>query len=470
MKHLPLSLLLLLCGCAAVGPEAEIPVSAEEVHLFTSDDGHEIDSLANWWQQFNDPVLSDLIEQGLARSPSVDAALATLRAARATREGAEAEYYPQFTADGSYTWSRAWGNQATHKWNRNLSASLDATWEIDIFGGVRRSVEQAEAQEARLAYSLQDVRVSLTAEIASAYVAVRRYQTQIVIAKANLALQEHNVELVKKRHTNGDVIRYDVVTAEAQAARTRALLPQYEQNFNDALLKLDWLTGSTPYANRDRIAETEDTMQLPDAPPKVLPAELLRRRADIRMAETDILAQTAAVGIAQAELYPKFSIGGAIGISSPDLSPWDSYTRSVSFGPSLRWNLFGFGYWQRRIDAAKETLQATLADYRNTVLDAYRESEAAWIAYHRETERTAPLLDTERFCSEAFDIAKKRYEIGDIAIDDVITQQGNLLTAQESVVSHRAQRMDNLITLYRALGGGWTDETPEDEVASTETP
>ena len=466
-RAVPVALLLLLAGCTAVGPEMQTPNTPEATQLFASDAGLEVASLANWWRQFNDPVLNALIEQGLAASPTVDAALARLRAARAEREGSEANFYPQFTANGNYVWSRNWGNAQSNGWNRRLSASVDASWEIDIFGGLRRSLEQAAAREARLAYSLQDVRVSLAAEIASTYVAVRRYEGQIAIAEANLALQERNVELVKKRHSSGDVIRYDVVTAEAQAARTRASLPQYRKNLIDASLKLDWLTGQAPYAHKAKIAETQDTMHLPELPPKAIPSELLRRRADIRMAEADIAAQTAAVGVTEAELYPKFSIGGSIGVSSPDLTPWESYTRSINFGPSVRWNLFSFGYWQRRVEAAKATLDATVADYCNTVLDAYRESESAWVTYHREIERTPALLDAERFCREALSIAEKRYDLGDIAIDDVITQQSLLLSAQENIVAHRAQLFDNAISLYRSLGGGWTDEH---EPAEGETP
>lgn len=457
----PAILLMLLCGCAAVGPDAQLPEAPQAEHLFATENGLEADNLAHWWRQFNDPVLVELVEQGLATAPSVDAALARLRAARAERESVDATFYPQFSADGSYRWSRAWGARDSEGWNRNLSASVDASWEIDIFGGLRRSAERAEAQEAKLAYTLQEVRVSLAAEIAAAYVAVRRYEGQVAIAEANLALQERNVELVKKRHVNGDVIRYDVVSAEAQAARTRASLPQHRKNLMDAALRLDWLTGNPPYTFKARLTETQDVMHLPEMPPKTLPAELLRRRADIRIAESDILAQTAAIGVAEAELYPKFSISGTIGLSSPDLSPWDSYTREIGFGPSFRWNLFGFGYWRRRVEAAKATLEATVADYRDAVLDAYRETEAAWIAYHREIERTNPLLDAERFCREALQIAEKRYEFGDITIDDVITQQGLLLSAQENLVAHRAQLFDNAITLYRTLGGGWTDETSE---------
>ena len=463
MKQIPpLVLLLLLAGCAAVGPEIQTPQSPEATQLFTTHEGVEMTSIAHWWRQFNDPVLNQLIEQGLATAPTVSSALARLRSARAEREGAETKFYPTFSANGNYRKDRSWGKNDSG-WNDQHSASMNASWEIDIFGGVRRSVEQAEAREAQLAYTLQEVRVSLAAEIAAAYVSVRRYESQIAIAEANLALQERNVELVKKRHISGDVIRYDVVSAEAQAARTRASLPQYRQNLTQAALILDQLTGNVPYTNQVKIAETQDVMHLPELPPKVVASELLRRRADVRIAEMTIAERTAGVGVATAELYPKFSISGTIGISSPDLTPWESYTRQLSFGPSFTWNLFSFGYWQRRIDAQKELLEASVADYCDTVLKAYQESEAAWIAYHREIERTVPLLDAERFCREALKIAEKRYDLGDIAIDDVITQQSLLLSAQENLVAHRAQLFTNAIALYRTLGGGWSDETTQPE-------
>ncbi len=453
-------LLLLLAGCSAVGPDYERPTAPEVTAPLFAGEGIEAESLVDWWETFRDPVLNQLIAKGLDTAPTVEAAIARLRAARAMREKTEADFLPQFTADGNYTWSRSWGAKATDGWNDNLGASVDAGWEIDIFGGVRRSLEKAMANEARLAYSLQEVRVSLAAEIATAYVEVRRYAAQVAIAESNLELQKKNLRLVRQRFENGDIPGYDLATAEAQVARTTAAIPQLHHNLTAAQLKLDWLTGQAPYATRPLLTETQDTMALPELSPKALPNDLLRRRADIRMAEMDIMGQTAAVGIATAELYPRFTLGGSIGISSPDLSPWSAYTRTINFGPSVRWNIFGFGTWQKQIDSAKATLDATLADYRDTVLQAYKEAETAWDACHRESERTNALTRAEKHCSDALRIANKLYEFGEKDIDDVLTQQANLLTAQEAIVTHRATLFTNTITLYRALGGGWADATP----------
>ncbi len=459
-------LMLLLAGCAAVGPDYERPEAPKaDTELFVGD-GVEADTLAYWWRGFQDPVLTELVEQGLRSAPSVEAALARLRAARATREGTEAGFWPQFTADGSYTWSRGWGGgDRTSGWDKRIGASADARWEIDIFGGVRRSVEKAVAEEAALAYTLQDVRVSLAAEIASAYVAVRRCVALVDIAEENLALQERNAEIAQKRYEVGDVTRYDVATAQAQVARTKASIPTLKQDLTAAQLELDWLTGQAPYATQPKMAETQDTMSLPDLAPKTVPNDLLRRRADIRIAEENVHAQTAAIGVATAALYPTFSLGGTIGISSPDLSPWSSYTRSVSFGPSLGWNIFGFGTWRKQVESAKATLEATVAEYRDTVLQAYQEAETAWNACLREAERTTALQEAERNTARALSIADTLYTNGEKDIEDMLTQQANLLSAQENLVTHRATLFTNAITLYRALGGGWSDEATASEAA-----
>ena len=469
MKRLPVhALALLLAGCAAVGPDYAPPEAPEATHeLFAGNGLGGNASLARWWEWFNDPLLVELIDQGLANAPTVESAIASLRAQRALRESAEADFWPHFTASGAYEWGRAWGRNATG-WEDSLSARGDASWEIDIFGGVRRAVEQQFAAEARLAYSLQDIRVSLAAEIALAYVEIRQYAAQVNIAEANLALQEKTAAVIRQRANAGIVPRYDVVAAEAQTATTRASIPTLRKNLIAAQLRLDWLTGQAPYATQARMRETFDLMSLPELSPKFLPNELLRRRADVRMAEEDVRAQTAAVGVAMAELYPRLTLGGSVGLSSPDLSPWDSYTRNLSFGPSFSWNLFGFGLWRKRVESAKLTLEATLADYRDTVLNAYQEAESAWDACRREAERTQALEDAEGYSAEALRIANQLYENGEITVDDVLTRQSSLLSAQEALVNHRAQLFSNAITLYRAFGGGWADETPQDAAANAD--
>jgi outer membrane protein TolC len=207
------------------------------------------------------------------------------------------------------------------------------------------------------------------------------------------------------------------------------------------------------------MAATKDAMTVPKHLPRTSnPNELLRRRADIRVAEATIHAQTAAVGIATAELYPKFSLSGTIGVSAPDLTPLDDYTRTISFGPSASWNIFGFGFWESQIAAQEATLKATVADYKNTVLQAYQETETFWHACLNEISRHDDLAIAESATSRALDVADRRYDLGEADIEDVLTQQSNLLIAQENIVVHRANIFNHIINLYRSLGGGWSDE------------
>jgi NodT family efflux transporter outer membrane factor (OMF) lipoprotein len=461
MKASPIFLaFLFLAGCTAVGPNYTPPTPPEVTTDILVGEDPEMTTLAKWWEHFNDPVLTQLIQQGLETSPSLEAALERLRSARASREGAESNYYPIFTADGSYTWSRQWnGGTETKGWNDRVGGNVNARWEIDIFGGVRRAVEQAAAREEQLAYTLQDLRVSLIAEIATAYVDVRRYAEQVRIAEHNLALQERSTRRTKLKVDNGDIPPYDYYSSEAQVARTRASIPTIKQNLQAAQLRLDWLTGNVPYATQPLMAATKDAMTVPKHLPRTSnPNELLRRRADIRVAEATIHAQTAAVGIATAELYPKFSLSGTIGVSAPDLTPLDDYTRTISFGPSASWNIFGFGFWESQIAAQEATLKATVADYKNTVLQAYQETETFWHACLNEISRHDDLAIAESATSRALDVADRRYDLGEADIEDVLTQQSNLLIAQENIVVHRANIFNHIINLYRSLGGGWSDE------------
>ncbi len=451
-------LLMLMAGGCMVGPDYQPPEAPQTATEIFVGEAPEVETLAEWWQIFHDSVLTDLIARGIAAAPTVEAARERLRAARAQREQTEAEFWPKFTSSGAYTFSRSWdGKESSKGWNKRIGASVDAQWELDLFGKVRRSQERAEAEEEQLAYSLQDVRVSLAAEIASAYVDARRYAAQIDIAEANLALQERNLGRVRKRCESGDAPRYDLYSAEAQVSRTRASLPVLYQSLNQTQLLLDRLCGLTPYATRDRLMEALDTMELPTDVPRIPQNDLLRRRADVRMAEAAIHAQTAAVGVAEAALYPSFSLSGSLGLSSPDLAPWSSYTRTLSLGPSFSWNIFAFGYWQKQVESAKATLLATVADYRDTVLKAYQEAETAWTAYRHEAARAQDLQRTEQACRQALDVADKLYELGEKDIEDVLSQQSALLTAQEALVSHRADLFADMITLYKALGGGWAD-------------
>lgn len=459
-RSLPFALFLTCLGCTAVGPDYVAPETPAPTTPLLASDDEGITTLLNWWTHFNDPLLTEVITLGLQNSPTIEAARQRLRASRSSRESVEASYYPKFTAGGSYIWSRNWdGANPSDDWNKNFNASADARWEIDLFGSLQRSVEQAVAREEQLAYTLEDARVSLAAEIATAYVDMRRQMQQLKIAEENLALQERSRQRLKRMADLGDIPPYDFYSSEAQVARTRASIPNLRQNLLAAQLRLDLLTGQPPYAMKERFLGTEDQMTFPEKLPIRLPNEILRARADVRSAEAAVRAQTAAIGIATAEIYPKLSLSGNIGVSSPSLTSWSDVSKNLSLGPSLSWNLFSFGYWRNRIAAEEATLQATIADYTNTVLQAYQEAETAWNAYHNERQRSADLTLTRDATQKALDAAERRYEFGYTDIENVLTQQSNLLSAQENLITHRATAFNHLIALYKSLGGGWSENT-----------
>lgn len=450
---------IVLAGCT-VGPDYVAPNAPDAGEaMFAGGGNADAFSLASWWERLGDPLLNRLIADALAASPTVEAATARLRSSRALRLKTEAGFWPQITANGGYAWNRSWGEERTSGWNHKLTASGDAAWELDLFGGISRSVEQAEAQERQQAYSLEEVRITLTAETAMAYIAVREAQARLRVAEENLALQKRNAGITRQRAKAGTATRYDLATARAQVARVEATLPQLRQTILENMLQLDYLTGRAPYASREDLETLPDALVQPGIP-KRIPNDLLRRRADIRMAEEDVHAKTAAVGIAEAAIYPTLSLSGNIGISAPDLGPLQDYTRSLGFGPSVRWNVFGFGTWRRQIESAQELLKASVADYTDTVLNAYREAETAWQDCLNEVERTDALTRSEQQSSLAYDIALQIYKAGESDFSEVIVQQGNLLTAREQLTIHHYQLLSNAVTFYKALGGGW-DELPE---------
>ncbi len=459
MKRLSLFLLTGLLGGCAVGPTYQTPEVTTPVtsQLFAAEDETAVTTLADWWTSFQDPLLTQYVREGLKASPTLEAALARLRASRAQREGKEGSYWPQITANGGYTWSRSWGARETSGWEKGLSAGADAAWELDLFGSVTHGVEQLVAAEAIQFYSMQDLRVSLAAEIATAYVNVRRYQTQLRIAEANLINQRRNADIARQRSKAGTATQYDYATALAQLARVEAALSQGRQRVVEAMLQLDYLTGKLPYATKSELESSQDTM-IPAGVPKTLANDLLRRRADLRAAEANIRQQTAAVGSAKANLYPKFRLSGNIGLSSPDLTPWDDYTRSVGLGPSVSWNLFGFGTWRKQVISEEERLQATVAEYQDAVLNAYREAENTWALLAYEHERKPALSTALEQTFVAYEIALKLYKAGEEDVGDVLSQESNLLTAQENIAVHHYTLLSHAIMLYKVLGGGWADE------------
>ena len=469
---------LILAGCA-VGPNYTVPDSKAPANWHSNlmqgltPQPTDPKTLAAWWQTLDDPVLTGLIEQSIAGNLDLKTALAKVREARARRGMSTADLFPTLTANGSAT--RTKNNQigtpssATQTSNtsqtRDLySADFDAGWELDIFGGVRRSLEAADADVQSSQEALRDVLVSLLAETALNYVDVRSYQSQIAVAESNLALQQETYSLTQLRYQAGLSDDLAVEQAHTNLANTRSQIPSLHSGLEAAKNRLAVLVGEAPGILETELAENKPIPVPPLAIAMGVPAEALRQRPDVRQAERQLAGQTARIGVATADLYPKFSLSGSIGIEASSLGNLSSdYTRTLSFGPRITWKIFDAGAVRRNIEAQSAIRDQSLYQYESKILSALEEVENALTNYVNEQFRQQSLLEANQAAAAAADLSQKKYEAGLVDFQVVLDSQRSLLTAQNQLAQSQGTIVKNLINLYKALGGGWTSLVPEEK-------
>ncbi|MBU0699433.1 MAG: efflux transporter outer membrane subunit [Proteobacteria bacterium] len=333
---------------------------------------------------------------------------------------------------------------------------------MDLFGGQRRNLEAAEADLQAAVETHRDVLVTLTAEVARNYINLRTFQQQIAITRQNLATQEHSALLTRQRFEGGFVSGLDVANAEAQTATTSAQIPLLESSTQQAIHSLSVLLGAPPAALR---AELSPVGTIPGSPPQVpagVPSELLRRRPDIRRAEARIHAATARIGVAAAELFPKFTIAGSTGFQSSDFSSWfDWANRFWSFGPSVRWRLFETGRIRAGVELQKALQEQEIIAYQQTVLTALQEVENALIASAKEQAHRNALMAAVAANRKAVTLSETLYTEGQTDFLNVLQAQRALYTTEDAMVQSTRTVSTNLVALYKALGGGWQDKPAE---------
>ena len=464
---------ILISGCA-VGPDfhrpqVSVPAGwAGPAAKAPQEPAASIDQkLADWWTVFQDPILTSLIERAAASNLDLKLAEARIREARAARGVAAGGLGPTLDASGAYQRSRSSADGGTGTSSRDqYQAGFDAGWEIDIFGGQRRNVEAADADLQAAVETLRDVLVSLTAEVARNYINLRAFQQQIVITQKNLAAQKHSAQLTRQRFEGGFVSGLDVANADAQSATTAAQIPLLESSAQQAIYSLSVLLGAPPAA---LAAELSPTGTIPGAPPEVpagVPSELLRRRPDIRRAEAQIHSATARIGVAAAELYPKFTIAGSAGYQSSNFSSWfDWANRFWSFGPSLRWRLFETGRIRAGVELQKALQQQEVITYQQTVLSALQEVENALIASSKEQAHRKALATAVAANRKAVTLAETLYTEGQTDFLNVLQAQGALYATEDALVQSTRTVSTNLVALYKALGGGWQNNSATNETA-----
>lgn len=457
---------LFLFGCT-VGPdfkrpETNVPVqwssaaSASTAPAKAAADA----ALARWWKVFTDPTLDALVQRATVANLDLKMAEARVRQARAVHSVTAGGLGPVLDASGAYQRSEAnvttISGSSSEVTSDQYQAGFDAGWEIDIFGGRRRSLEAANADLLAAVESRRDVLVSLTAEVARNYIQLRAYQQQIAITQQNLAAQQHSVKLTRERFKGGFVSGLDVANAEAQTATTAAQLPILEASAQQTINSLSILIGQPP-------ATLNAELSTPGAIPNVLqdvptgvPSELLRRRPDIRAAEAQIHAATARIGVAEAELFPKFTLNGAFGYRTDDfgtLFDWSNHFWSI--GPSALWRLFESGSLRANVEVQKALQEQEMITYRQTVLNALHEVENALVASTREQQHREALATAVAANHRAVALADKLYTEGLTDFINVLQAQQAQFTSENALVQSNATVATNLVALYKALGGGW---------------
>lgn len=456
-----LAISALMVGCAAQKPVTRPAEPAVPSHWRSVPDTRPRDTaaLAEWWRQFRDPVLDALVADALAANPDMNSAQAQLREARARRDVSAAAL--GVTVTGSATAGRAKSSRESGggTTRNNFQAGFDASWEPDVFGGLRRGLEASEADLDASLENLRDVRVSLVAEVARNYVELRTGERRLAIAERNLATLEETHDLTRWRHQAGLATELDEAQARTQVEQTRAALPALRTAIVEARHRLAILLGRAPDEMDARLGQAGD---IPDADDRVsmgIPAETLRQRPDVRAAERQVAAQAARLAEAEAARFPSFSLGGSLGLQSlavNRLLSSDAGTASLLAGITAP--LFDAGRIRGNIAIQDALLEQAVEGYRAAILNALGDVENALAALANGRARQAELGRATASSRTAHRIALDRYAAGLIDFQSVLDSQRTLLGLEDQLVSGTGEQTTALIQLYKAMGGGWTPE------------
>mgnify|MGYP005837793165 FL=1 len=477
--------LLLLCGCLTsprqwviqgfkVGPEHRPPAAPTakrwiDAQTSAVDDGDSI--RGTWWTVFNDPVLDALIDTASQQNLNLREAGARILQARSRLAIARGSLFPQ-TQQMFGSMTRTQMSQTTAKpvkvpFYDDWMTGFNASWELDFWGRFQRGVEASKADLGAAIEDCRDTLVVLQGEVAAAYIQTRIAQERIELAKQNIQLQEETLALAELRFRDGKTTKLDVTQSQQNLATTRALVPQLEIALRESQNALCVLLSVPPYD----LATELGSAPIPTPPTQVvvgIPAQLLTRRPDIRRAERLVAAQSARIGIAESDLYPRIAITGTIGYESRNLSSLfqgDSFTGSI--GPGFRWNILNYGRIFSNVRAEEARFQELVFNYQNLVIKAHEEVETGIARFLREQERAAFLQQGVAAASESVTLAESQYRIGKVDFQRLVDSQRGLVVLQDQLTASRGLIATNLVAVYKALGGGWQATTATAFTAET---
>lgn len=459
-----------LSGCM-VGPNYERPVVEvpdvwQETATANVAEGEA--PLQTWWTVFEDPDLESLIQRAQASNLDLQQALWRVMEARAIRGIAQGELLP--TVDGTGELNRQSQSKNTvaieeladlAEPQNFYSVGITSSWELDVFGRIRRGIEASTAELEASTEDYRDVLVTLLSDVAINYISLRALQRRIVYAEANAQAQRETMQITIDRFNAGLVSQLDIAQAESNLASTEARIPRFRARQTAALNRLAVLLGESPGAVNQELGPVRDIPVPPEEITVGLPAELLRQRPDVRRAERFLAAQTARIGVRTADLYPRFSLFGFLNLealSGGDLFEGDSF--AWGFGLPIRWNIWQGGRIRAAIKVEEARTEQALLFYEQSVLRALEEVENAMVGYYQERLRRDKLLEAVDASERSVELVRTQYMAGLTNFQNVLDTQRSLFNQQDELASSEGNVVQSLVRLYRSLGGGWNPEAP----------
>lgn len=471
-----IEVILLVQGCR-VGPDYKAPettVPDAWSQQLTEGLTQGQANLQTWWLALNDPILNRLLEEAAVGNLDLQTAVSRIRQARSQLGIATGQYYPEIDAAGFYSRERVSENRFSAPTAGLIDATdlyntgIDAFWEIDVFGRIARSVEASQAFWEATIENYRDVLVILYADTAFNYIEVRSLQARISYALENIKIQKETLQLTQDRYDAGLVPELDVHQARLNLADTQSVVPQLREQETAALNRLSILVGRPPGQLEEDLLKAAPIPPAPEELMVGLPAELLRQRPDIRQAERLLAAQTAQIGVATADLYPTFSLGGTFALEAhqfDDLGDWDS--RTWGLGPAFRWNLFEGGRIRNNIRLEEERSQEVFLQYQQAILLALEEVENAMVSYKEEIIRLEALDRSVVSAQKSVQLVTELYQEGLTNFQNVLDTQRSLTQQQDKLAQSRGKVTQNMVEIYRTLGGGWSIDQQQNPAFQT---
>lgn len=477
---------MLSSSCSLVGPDyvkPESEVASKWINQSSPEISQRTAELSTWWRVFKDPVLDKLITEARSQNLSLQVAGTRILEARAQLGIATSAEFPQLqqvNGDLSQQQISAFAPNTREGMDRSFASTgigFDMGWELDIWGKFRRGVQSSLANLQASVAGYDDVLVSLTAEVARTYVLIRTSEARIQVAYENVKIQVRTLQIAKALFSGGLINELDYLQAESLLNNTRATIPPLEAQLRQAKNGLSVLLGRPPGAIDSYLTVSKP---IPVAPAQVaigVPAEMLRRRPDIRLAERQLATQSALIGVAKADLYPHFSLLGSINLRASDAaltyasmgsSTLGQLFNAKSFqyfvGPSLSWDVFNYGRIRNQVRVEDARFQSLVGVYRNTVLNAAKEAEDATAGFLNAQKQRDELQKSFAAAKRSTDLSLYQYSEGLVDYQRVLDSQRTLVTSQQVLVDTTGNIAINLIALYKAVGGGWETRTEKDFV------